>query len=115
MTEKLICLACKTTFEFSENPVNAFIGFLRDSVTDKPVEPKVTLCHECYRRAVLHEDGYTLENRPNLATYPMRWRAKYVPPPLNLPRNGLPERRQMPVESDSEVLQRVTQLYKDKH
>lgn len=79
----LECLTCKKQFEFSEDPINAFVGYLLN-VQEKAMEPEVTLCLECYHKSILSSPATYKAIRPNLYNYPMKWRAKYIPDGPNM-------------------------------
>jgi len=82
----LLCFACDTEFEFIENPCNAFVGYLLNE-NRKASGDETCLCIGCYHKTIKGE----ISLAPNLYSYPMRWRAKYIPKGLGLPRNGLPK------------------------
>jgi len=109
----VICIVCQDRFGFIEEPPNAFIGYLLDSKTGKAVEPEVILCEHCYRKSVINSDCL-LDIRPNIYSYPMRWRAKHVPLGAKIPLNGQSRsrlyKREIP-ESPWEQFQELASWY----
>jgi hypothetical protein len=78
------CNHCSKSFEFIENPPNAFVGYLNDR-HGKAMGDEVTLCKRCYYWSLM---GHT-ELYPRLYSYPMAYRAKHIPEGVSIPRNGL--------------------------
>jgi len=101
----LLCFACDTEFEFIEEPCNAFVGYLLNE-DHKASGDETCLCIGCYHMTIKRE----VPLRPNIFSYPMRWRAKYIPKGLNLPRNGLSKPLPQPYKSDANELESVRAL-----
>ena len=69
------CHHCQAEFEFTENPPNAFIGCVEGD-NGKAADGEVILCKKCYYFSLMGHNPF----KPWLYSYPMAYRAKFIPP-----------------------------------
>jgi hypothetical protein len=73
--ELVTCDCCDKKFIFIDKPANAFVGCI-EGENNKAEAGEVVLCKKCYYFGLMGHNRF----RAWLFSYPMAYRAKYIPP-----------------------------------
>ncbi len=105
-TPNFLCDCCRSENEYDDK--TTFVGHM-EGKDGRPCDEEVKLCFDCYKASILGK------NKPAvwIYSYPMRFRAKNIPP-LDIPRRGLSKPIPMKPKTSSEISQRILSAMRDK-